>query len=232
MKHGRGIRTDATGQEHISQLADGRIRQDALDIVLDQGDRCGEQRGKDSDKSDGCHRRRRQPKQGARAGDHVHARGHHCGRMDQGADRCRTFHRIGQPHVERYLGGFARCPDQHQQTDRGDGSDGSERFDRHVPGHPEHRLEIDAAESPEDEQDREQKTEIPDPVDDECFLAGVGGRPLMKPEPYQEVRTQSAAFPSNEHEEVVVCQNQGQHGEHEQVQVREVPVDARFMLHH
>ena len=38
----------------------------------------------------------------------LHARRHHRGRVDQGADGRGTFHRIGQPHMQRKLRGLAR----------------------------------------------------------------------------------------------------------------------------
>ena len=37
------------------------------------------------------------------AGDQVHASGDHRGGVDQGRNRCRAFHRVGQPHVQREL---------------------------------------------------------------------------------------------------------------------------------
>ena len=51
------------------------------------------------------------------AGDQVDAGRHHRRRVDQGADRRRAFHRVGQPDVQRELRRLADRPAEEQQTD-------------------------------------------------------------------------------------------------------------------
>src|SRR6185312_10823425 len=53
------------------------------------------------------------------ARDEEHARGDHCGRVDQRADRCRTFHCVRQPDVERELSGLANRAAENQERDEG-----------------------------------------------------------------------------------------------------------------
>ena len=46
----------------------------------------------------------------------IHAGCNHGRGMDQGADRCRAFHGIREPHMERELGGFADGTAEDQDT--------------------------------------------------------------------------------------------------------------------
>jgi hypothetical protein len=64
-------------------------------------------------------------------------------------------------------------------------------------------LEIERAESNECEEDAEKEPEIADAVDDEGFLAGVGGGFLLIPEAHQQIRAEADAFPAHEHHEKV-----------------------------
>jgi hypothetical protein len=47
----------------------------------------------------------------------------------------------------------------------------------------------------------------------------------------QQIRTQAHAFPADEHQHIVVGQDQRQHGEHEEVEISEEAVVAAFMRH-
>src|SRR5258708_2031520 len=53
----------------------------------------------------------------------------------------------------------------------------------------------------------------------------------MEVETDQQVRGQAYAFPPHEHQQVVVGQHQGEHEEHEEVQVGEESIEAAFMCH-
>ena len=53
----------------------------------------------------------------------------------------------------------------------------------------------------------------------------------MEVEADQQVGAQADALPADEHHQVVVRQDQGQHGEHEQVQVAEEAVVAALVRH-
>ena len=91
--------------------------------------------------------------------------------------------------------------------------------------------EAQRAEVPGDGEHAQQEAGVADAVDDECFVGGVAGRLAMEIETDQQIRTQAHAFPAHEHQDIVVRQDQREHGEHEQVQVSEEAVVAAFMRH-
>ncbi len=118
VKNARCERADAERQEHVSQLRDSGVGEHALDVVLDQADRGGKNGSQRADDGDRFHCGRRQNEDGVGARHHVHARGHHGGRMDQGRDRGRALHGIGQPDIQRELRGLAASADEQQQGSR------------------------------------------------------------------------------------------------------------------
>src|SRR5512146_1077115 len=64
VKDGGGIRAHAASQERVSQLADSRIGQDALDVGLNETDRGGKECGYPPDQADYSHGRRREIENG------------------------------------------------------------------------------------------------------------------------------------------------------------------------
>ena len=87
--------------------------------------------------------------------------------------------------------------------------------------------EIGGAEGVEDQEDAEDEAEVADAVDDERFLAGVGGEVLVVVEADQQVRAEPDSFPSDEHHHVVRSEHEQQHHEHEEIEVGE---EARVAL--
>ena len=83
----------------------------------------------------------------------------------------------------------------------------------------------------DDQEQRDQKSEVADAVDDERFLPGRCRRIFCEPEPDQQIRRQAHALPADEHQQVVVGQHQRQHEKHEQVQVGEEAVVAGVVPH-
>ncbi len=158
-----GKRANAERQEHVAELRNRRVRQHALDVVLHQRDRRREDRGQCADDGDGLHRRGRQHEQRVGARNHVDAGGDHRRRMDQGGDRRRTFHRVGQPDIQRKLRRLAAGSDEQQQTGGGDhriadweASAARQMIDRGVL----HRAEV-----PGDGQHAQQESGVTDAVD-------------------------------------------------------------------
>src|SRR5207244_7691283 len=90
---------------------------------------------------------------------------------------------------------------------------------------------IDPLEGPVNEHDRQDESKVADPVDDECFLSSVRRGFPYEPESDKQVRAQADALPSDEHQQVIVRQDQRQHEEDEQVQIREIAIEARVMAH-
>ena len=100
MEHRRAVSADARGEEHVAELRAGRISDHPLDVVLGAADGRGEDAGRGADIGDDVHRGRRRLEHRRQAADHEHAGGDHRRGVDQGADRGRALHRVGQPGVE------------------------------------------------------------------------------------------------------------------------------------
>jgi hypothetical protein len=101
MKNARGERADAARQEHVPELADGGVGENALDVRLHEADRRGEEGGGAADNRNDEHRGGRMGEQHVGARHDVDAGGHHGGGVDQRADGRGAFHGVGQPDVER-----------------------------------------------------------------------------------------------------------------------------------
>src|ERR1700676_1470847 len=97
----------AASQEHVAELADGGIGEDALDVGLHQADGGGEEGGGAADHGDDYHGGFRVGEKDIRARDDVDARRDHGGRVNQRADWRGAFHGVGKPNVERKLRRFS-----------------------------------------------------------------------------------------------------------------------------
>ncbi len=87
----------------------------------------------------------------------------------------------------------------------------------------EHAGEVNGAEDLEGEEDRQEEAEVADAVDDERLLPCRGAPVLLEVEADQQVAAQPDALPADEQDDQVGPEDERQHGEHEQVQVGEVP---------
>ena len=77
----------------------------------------------------------------------------------------------------------------------------------------------------------EQEAEVANAVDDEGFFAGVGGGVVREVEADEQVGGEADAFPADEQQQEVLGEDQGQHEEHEEVQVGEEAPVAFFVRH-
>src|SRR6185369_2811230 len=84
------------------------------------------------------------------------------------------------------------------------------------------------AEVPGDGEHSQQEAGIPDAVDNECLVSGCAGGRTMEVETDQKIGTQADALPPYEHQDIIVRQDEGEHGEHEQVEVSEKAVVPAF----
>ena len=91
--------------------------------------------------------------------------------------------------------------------------------------------EGERAEVAEQQEDADQESEVANAVDDECFLAGVGGGVFLKPEADEQIGREAHAFPSDEHQQSVAGEDQHRHEEEEEVQVGEVARVAAIVVH-
>ena len=220
---------DAAGQEHVAELRDRRVREDLLDVVLHEADRRREERREGADDRDDDHRVGREAEEHVAARDHVDAGRHHRGGVDQRRDGRRPGHRVRQPDVERELRRLAARPDEEAAGRRavmygayaaGLAAAAAKTFAKSsVP------KSAKIAEDPEDE------AEVADPVDDERLLAGVGRELLLVVVPDQQVRAEPDALPPDEEHQEVAAEDEHEHREHEEVQVREVAPVALLVPH-
>ncbi len=148
--------------------------------------------------------------------------------MDQGRNRGRTFHRVGQPGVQEELRRFTHGADKQQNADHRQRIETTtEEFNIHI----DHRrrccedsIEADRIESQIDRQNTEREAKIADPVDDKCLdRRGVGRRPFI-PEADQQIGDQPDTFPAEIKLQEIVRRHQRQH---EKCKQREVGKEAR-----
>ena len=230
MEDARRISPHAYGHEHETELADGGIGENFLDVVLGKADGGGKKRGQHAHQGDDEHRIGRHAEEIIKPGDHVDAGGNHRGRMDQRTDRRGAFHGVGQPHVKGDLGRLAHGA--HKKQQRNDGHDGSVQqmgvafnFGKFQGPYPL------GAQTDEEQKDAGQEAEISDPVDNKSFFPGIGGRIFFVPEADQQIGAESHAFPAHEHQQEVVARNQQEHHKDEEIQVDEKSLEARIVVH-
>ncbi len=232
MEDAGGERADAAGQHHVAQLADRRIRQHLLDVVLGHRDGRGQDRRGRSHHRHDVHGGRRQHVQEVHARDHVDAGRHHRRRVDQRADGRRAGHGVRQPDVQRDLRRLAGGAHEQQQAD------GGGRRGQHA-GVGLQRAEAEQAlarrqvrqHGDAQQEGADQEAEVADAVDHEGLLAGGGVGLLVEPEADQQVRTEPDALPADEEHEQVLAQDQRHHREDEQVQVGEEALVAVVVAH-
>ena len=156
----------AERQHHETQVADGRIGEDALHVGHDHGDHGGSERGGNADRGDQVEYERREFVEREEDGHEKYACGDHgCG-VDEGADRGWAFHCVRQPDVERDLGGFAR---------------GAKEYEEHRPVEDvlpdlaglrglKDRGHFKCAGLAEEEDDADQQADVADARGDECLF--------------------------------------------------------------
>ena len=228
VEHPGRVRAGADADEHVTELGHGGIREHALDVPLLEGDGGGEQRRERADPRDHGTAERRQREQHPTTGHQIDARGDHGGGVDQRGDGRRALHRVGEPDVQGDLGRLAGTAEEqeegHRRHDRPARHESAGRLG-------EDGLEIERSETREDEKHRHEKPEVPDAVDDERLLARVGVDLVVEPEADEQVGAEPDPFPADEHHREVGPQDQRQHEEHEQIQIREVARITRVLVH-
>src|SRR5512143_934372 len=101
MEDGSRPSANAESEEHVADLADRRIGQDALDVPLHECAATGDQERSGTDDGDSGLHDGSQGDQHMGTGYEVNTGGDHGRGMDQGADRRGASHRIRKPSLQR-----------------------------------------------------------------------------------------------------------------------------------
>ena len=173
MEHGHGIGGHAQSHGHVAKLRQGGIGHHAFDVVLNRTEEAHKQRGNRAN-----HHNHAQSGGGEfvyrrHARHHEQAGGYHrCG-VNQRGNRGRTFHGIGQPHMQRELGGFTHRADKQQQAGDGNQIPAEQGAADHVGQVGEHvGIAQAAAEIGQHQADAEYETEVAHAVDQKGFQVG------------------------------------------------------------
>ncbi len=230
VEHARGVRADGDAHDHVADLRHRRVGDHALDVGLGEGDRGRDEQGRAADRGADLLGGRREFEQRVHAGDQVDAGGHHRRRVDQRADRGGSFHRVGQPGLERNLRGLRERAHQQQKAAcrQVAVAVGAERAVRGRAEGPEH---FQRAGVLEDEEGAEHEADIADDVDHERLQPGFRCGPAPVPERDQQVGGGADECPADDQQQEVPGQDQEQHREDEEVEVREEPVEALVFFH-
>ena len=126
--------------------------------------------------------------------------------MDEGADRSRTFHGVGQPDVQREHGTLTGTTDKHQAESPGNHAAGSDEqllF----------RFEGERAGIVTVDEDTDEEAQVGKTGHDECLLAGCDGFRLGVVEADEQVGRYTHQLPEHIHLEDVRGNDESQHRE-------------------
>ncbi len=220
--------TDAQRQEHVADLAHGRVGEDALDVGLHQRGEAGQHQGHATYDAHQLQHVRRQQEQAVGAGDQVDAGGDHGRRVDQCGNRRRAGHCVGQPGLQRQLRGLAHRTAQQRQGRQGDPQ---VAFGELLRCQRQQFRDVQRAELDEQDEQTEGHQHVADAGDDEGLERGIAVLAFLEVEADQQVGAQPHAFPAEVQQQQVVAQHQQQHAENEQVGVGEEARIALFTAH-
>ena len=221
--------------EHVTELANGRVSKNLLDVVLEKTCNSSPESSEHTDHHDNVEHNREEGKHAAETGEQIDTGGHHrCG-MDQGRNRSRTRHSIREPGEERNLSRLTRATDEEE-----DASDRENRNDQvnvvttddHADEVRKHIVVEDSRATDRHEAEHtEQEADIAHAVHDERLVRGLAVIDILVPETDEEVRAEAHAFPTEEREEQVVREHEHDHAEQEEVDVGEVTGKAAVAVH-
>ena len=214
MEERHALQAQAECSGHVTELRQGGVSEDFLDVALNQGAKtCVQAHGssKQSNKGQGF-----RGKKEIYASEQVDTGGNHGGGMDKSRHGSRSRHGIGQPNLQRKLGRFPDKTAGQSQRDAGSGSSGIGS----------HKLaqfgKVYGAKYPVSQHDADEEAEVPHPVDDKGLLRGIGSFLGMKIVSNEHVGAKADQLPENENQDQVVGQGNTQHGEHEDGQTSKI----------
>ena len=233
VKHGHRVSRGAQGHSHVAQLRQGGISHYALDVVLDDAQEAHEQGRDGTNHHDEVQSSFRQLEQRRHAGHHENSCSDHGSRVNQGRDRCRAFHRVWQPHVQRELRRFAHGANEQANANDSDQHPRSARQceGTQVGSFGKCFCVVQGARISGNEANAQNKSEVTHTVDQEGFHVGKNGGRFVEPKANQQIRHQTHSFPAKEQLQHVVAHDQHQHGESEQRDVGKETVVAFVFFH-
>ena len=225
MEDRRRERADAARHDHEADLADGRVREDLLDVGLRQRDQRREDRRRRADHRDDGHGDRRKDEERAEAHQQEGSRVHHGRGVDERRDRGWRLHGERQPHVQRQLGRLARRPREQQERDHG--------RRRHRPVEPRPRQQVDGlsgdasrarqergdverAERLERQEHAGAEADVGHRVDQERLDGRAAGGLAVRPVGDQQIRADPHGFPAHVGHEQITAHDQRDHGGREE----------------
>ncbi len=228
MEHPGRVREHRHAEHHVADLADRAVGDRPFEVGHGQrhGGREHERRGADDRAHVGG--RRGLLEERVHAGDQVHARGDHRGRVDQGRDRSRSFHRVGEPGVQRQLRGLGERADQDQQAR---GHERAVVVAEGTVGLAEDARVVERPRLVEHQERRHHEADVADHVDHERLDPGAGGGLAPVPVRDQQVGGRADERPADDQQHEVGRQHQQQHREDEVVEVGEVARVAAIAAH-
>ena len=218
----------AKREEHVANLAHGRVSENTFDVGLYQRGKTGQQQRNRPDNTHQMQNFRRHQEQAVGTGDQVDTRGYHrCG-VDQRGDRRRARHRVSKPCLQRQLRRFTdRTAQQHQR-----------RPHQHVIAVSKvrwcqfhHFAEVQGAQFVVKNEQCESEEHVTHTGHDERFHCRCAILRIGVIEPDQQIGAQAHAFPAEVHQQQVIGENQNYHAGDEQVGVGEEARVALFTAH-
>ena len=195
---------------HVGELRERRIREHALDVVLHDGkQRRAEHRDRRDDADRGEHPGTRVEEDLEQPPDQVDTGRDHRGGVDQRRHGRGARHGVGEPHVQRELGGLPdRAPEQ--QDGRHRHVEGGHAGRAHRVGH---GADVAGGEpgGRDQREDAEHEGDVTDAGGDERLDRGVGVLLHLPPMPDQQVGAEPHDLPPDQQLDQVVGDDNGEH---------------------
>ena len=231
VEHARGVGADGHAHDHVADLRHRRVGDHPLDVGLHERHRRRHQQRRAADHGPHVLRGGRAFEQRMHARDQIDTGGHHRRRVDQRAHRGGAFHRIREPRLQRDLRGLGERPDEQQDASRHEVRLIATRPERAGFGCGERLEEVERARVLEDEVGTQHEPHVAHHVDDERLEARARRRRALVPEGDQQVGGGAHERPAHDQDQEVAGEDQQQHREHEEVQVREEAHLAAVRVH-
>ncbi len=159
------------------------------------------------------------------AREQVESARNHRGRVDERRHGRGSGHGIRQPHKEGDLRAFAGGTNKDQQHNESE----QPGFDAGSFG--KQGAKVERADFAKEEEHRKQEGKVAHPVHDERLVGGSAIAKVGVPEPDQQIRAEPHAFPPEEQHGQIIGQDEVEHGEDEEIQVRKEAPESRIAMH-